>query len=107
MPDWGSSSPYGKGWTAQIAGHSRDLLTPHQPCHSAAPGHQASPYPSPYPKPGFSLVPLGTSEKVPFAMIRHLRNPVVTREVEALWCLILANSEVPLSEAGVLLIFLF
>ena len=37
MPDWGPPSPYGKGWTAQIAGHSKDLLTPHQPYHSAAP----------------------------------------------------------------------
>ena len=42
MPVLGTPSPYGKGWTAQIAGHSRDLLTPHQPYHSAAPGHQAS-----------------------------------------------------------------
>ena len=45
MPAWGPPSPYGKGWTTQIAGHSRNLLTPHQPYHSAAPGHQASPFP--------------------------------------------------------------
>ena len=82
MPDWGPSSPYGKGWTAQIAGHSRDLLTSHQPYHSAAPGYQASPSPSPYPK-------LGLCKPPPEALARiHLvvNRGEMKRRLEKLLC---------------------